>query len=429
MQRVFIRNFGCRATQADGAALEGLLEGCGLEVSSVAEADLVILNTCTVTSEADLDVRKSINRVRRENPEARILVTGCYAQRAAEELSRLPGVTWVVGNSHKTKIPEILSNHYHGQIHVGDILQTSEFLSSPVDDAFGGKTRPNLKIQDGCSNVCSFCIIPSVRGPSRSMAVEQVVDQVRSLARNYREIVLTGINLGRWGRERGFLTPDRMRFADLLRVILDETNVERLRISSIEPMDLSDDLIELIAAQPRIARHVHAPLQSGSDTVLKRMKRRYRVRHYEDRILKAHALMPEAAFGADVMTGFPGETNDEFRQTYDFIERMPFTYLHVFTYSERPGTPAASLPQVRLVERKRRTRLLRELADTKNLTYRERQAGRRLSAVTMENGVALTTNYLQVQQAQPRPANQLVDLEIGGLTPNGLAEASPFRLL
>jgi threonylcarbamoyladenosine tRNA methylthiotransferase MtaB len=139
--------------------------------------------------------------------------------------------------------------------------------------------------------------------------------------------------------------------------------------------------------------------------------------------------MPEAAFGADVMTGFPGETNDEFRQTYDFIERMPFTYLHVFTYSERPGTPAASLPQVRLVERKRRTRLLRELADTKNLTYRERQAGRRLSAVTMENGVALTTNYLQVQQAQPRPANQLVDLEIGGLTPNGLAEASPFRLL
>lgn len=429
MQRVFIRNFGCRATQADGAALEGLLECHGLEVSSVAEADLVILNTCTVTSEADADVRKSINRVRRENPEARILVTGCYAQRAPEELSQLPGVTWVVGNSHKTKIPEILDSHYHGQIHVGDILQTSEFLSSPVDDAFGGKTRPNLKIQDGCSNVCSFCIIPSVRGPSRSMAVEQVLEQVRSLARNYREIVLTGINLGRWGRERGFLTGRRMRFADLLRVILDQTSVQRLRISSIEPMDLSDDLIELIASEPRIAPHIHAPLQSGSDTVLKRMKRRYRVRHYEDRILKAHALMPEAAFGADVMTGFPGETEDEFRQTYSFIQRMPFTYLHVFTYSERPGTPASALPQVRLAERKRRTRLLRELADTKNLAYRERQIGLRLSAVTMENGVALTTNYLQVQQARPRPSNQLVDLEIGRLTPNGLAEASPFHLL
>jgi threonylcarbamoyladenosine tRNA methylthiotransferase MtaB len=428
LQRVFIRNFGCRATQADGAALEGLLEGRGLEVSSVAEADLVILNTCTVTSEADGDVRKSINRVRRENPAARILVTGCYAQRAPEELSRLPGVTWVVGNSHKTKIPEILEDHYHGQIHVGDILQTSEFLSSPVDDAFGGKTRPNLKIQDGCSNVCSFCIIPSVRGPSRSMPVEQVVEQVRSLARNYREIVLTGINLGRWGRERGFRVQDRMRFADLLRVILDETGTERLRISSIEPMDLSDDLIELIASEPRIARHIHAPLQSGSDTVLKRMKRRYRVRHYEDRILKAHALMPEAAFGADVMTGFPGETEEEFRQTYEFIGRMPFTYLHVFTYSERPGTPAASLPQVRLEERKRRTHLLRELAESKNLAYRERQIGRRLSAVTMENGVALTTNYIQVQQSQPRPANQLVNLEIGGLTANGLAEYSPFRL-
>lgn len=429
MPRVFIRNFGCRATQADGAALEGLLEGRGMEVSSAAEADLVILNTCTVTSEADGDVRKSINRVRRENPEARILVTGCYAQRAPEELSQLPGVTWVVGNSHKTKIPEILDSHYHGQIHVGDILQTSEFLSSPVDDAFGGKTRPNLKIQDGCSHVCSFCIIPSVRGPSRSMPVEQVIEQVRSLARNYREIVLTGINLGRWGRERGFRTGDRMRFADLLRVILNETNAERLRISSVEPMDLSDDLIELIASEPRIARHIHAPLQSGSDTVLRRMKRRYRVRHYEDRILKAHSLMPEAAFGADVMTGFPGETDDEFRQTYEFIERMPFTYLHVFTYSERPGTPAASLPQVRLAERKRRTHLLRELADAKNFMYRERQIGRRLSAVTMENGVALTTNYLQVQQAQPRPANQIVDIEIGGLTQNGLAERSPFPLI
>lgn len=261
------------------------------------------------------------------------------------------------------------------------------------------------------------------------MPAEQAVAQVHFLAQNYTEIVLTGINLGRWGREKGFRSHDRMRFSGLLRSMLAETRVERLRISSIEPMDLSDDLIELIASEPRIARHIHAPLQSGSDSVLKRMKRRYRVRHYEDRLLKAHALMPDAAFGADVMTGFPGETEEEFRQTYDFIERMPFTYLHVFTYSERPGTPASALPQVLLAERKRRTHLLRELADKKNLAYRERQIGRRLSAVTMENGVALTTNYLQVQQARPRPANQMVDLEIGGLTANGLAEQSPFRLV
>ncbi len=429
MQRVFIRNFGCRAAQADGAAIEGLLEGRGMEVSSAAEADLVILNTCTVTSEADSDVRKSINRVRRENPAARILVTGCYAQRAPNELSQLPGVTWVVGNSHKTKIPEILDNHYHGQIHVGDILQSSEFLSSPVADAFGGRTRPNLKIQDGCSNVCSFCIIPSVRGMSRSMPVSQVIDQIRALARNYREVVLTGINLGRWGREPGFQMDHRMRLVDLLKRILNETEIARLRLSSIEPMDLSGDLLELVAVEPRIAKHIHAPLQSGSDTVLKRMKRRYRVRHYEDRIRHSFSLMPDAAYGADIMTGFPGETQEEFSQTIDFIEKMPFSYLHVFTYSERPGTPAAALPQVRLVERKSRTHILRQLAESKNLAYRQRQIGRSLSAITMENGLALTENYLQVHMAQPRPANQLVDLQIGGLAPNGLVEQTPFRLL
>jgi len=429
LQRVFIRNFGCRATQADGAAIESLLGDRALSVSSVGDADLVILNTCTVTTEADADVRKSINRVRRENPQAQILVTGCYAQRAPEELSRLPGVTWVVGNSHKTKIPEILDGHYHGQIHVADILQTSEFLSSPVSDAFGSRTRPNLKVQDGCSNVCSFCIIPSVRGPSRSMPAGRVLDEIRSLAANYREIVLTGINLGRWGREPGLPPASRIRLAGLLRLILDETPVGRLRLSSIEPMDLSDDLLDLMASDPRIARHVHAPLQSGSDSVLKRMKRRYRTRHYEDRIRRAHTLMPDAAYGADVMTGFPGETEAEFQQTVDFIERMPFTYLHVFTYSERPGTPAAAMAQVRLEDRKRRTHILRQLAESKNLTYRQGQIGQTLSAVTMENGLALTGNYLQVRLARPRPANEFADLEIGGLDPAGLTEKSGFAIL
>jgi threonylcarbamoyladenosine tRNA methylthiotransferase MtaB len=428
LQRVFIRNFGCRATQADGAAIENLLVGRAHTVSSAAQADLVILNTCTVTAEADLDVRKSINRVRRENPQAQILVTGCYAQRAPDELSRLPGVTWVVGNSHKIRIPEILDGHYHGQIHVADILQSSDFLSSPVEDAFGGRTRPNLKIQDGCSNLCSFCIIPSVRGPSRSMPVDQVLTQVSALAANYREIVLTGINLGRWGREPGFQSANRMRLADLLHLVLDQTRVARLRLSSIEPMDLSDDLLDLTASDPRIAKHVHAPLQSGSDSVLKRMKRRYRTRHYADRLQRAFALMPDAAYGADVMTGFPGETEDEFQQTVDFIERIPFTYLHVFTYSERPGTPAASLPQVRLEDRKRRTHILRQLAESKNLAYRQRQIGRTLSAVTLENGLALTGNYLQVRLARPRPANQFTDLEIGALDPAGLAEKSDFPI-
>ncbi|MGC4054418.1 MAG: tRNA (N(6)-L-threonylcarbamoyladenosine(37)-C(2))-methylthiotransferase MtaB [Paludibaculum sp.] len=429
MKKFYIQNFGCRATQADGAALEGLLEKQGLAAADAAHgADLVILNTCTVTSSADDDVRKSIHRVHRENPEARILVTGCYAQRAPEELSRMPGVTWVVGNSHKTEIPALIPRinqaEYHGQILVGDISAATGFLSSPVDDAFGDRTRPNLKIQEGCNNVCTFCIIPSVRGRSRSMPLEQVLDELRGLAANYREIVLTGINLGRWGREAGFRPTDRMRLSDLLRVVLAETSVERIRISSVEPMDFTDELLELMASSSRIAKHVHAPLQSGSDAVLKRMKRRYRSRHYEDRLLRAYALMPNAAFGADVMTGFPGETAEEFQQTHEFIERLPFTYLHVFTYSERPGTPAVSHAEpVPHPVRKERTRRLRDLAARKNLAFRTAQQGRVLSAVTLDNGKALTENYLPVEMAVPRGSNELVDLVIGGVTASGLSEA------
>ncbi|HEY3442160.1 MAG TPA: tRNA (N(6)-L-threonylcarbamoyladenosine(37)-C(2))-methylthiotransferase MtaB [Paludibaculum sp.] len=431
MRKVFIQNFGCRATQADGAALEGLLEKQGyLAAGAARTADLVILNTCTVTSSADDDVRKSIHRVHRENPEAQILVTGCYAQRAPEELSRIPGVTWVVGNSHKTGIPEMLAAPYHGQILVGDISEATGFLSSPVDDAFGDRTRPNLKIQEGCNNPCTFCIIPSVRGRSRSMPLVQVIAEIGALAGNFREVVLTGINLGRWGREAGFQLERRMRLSDLLTVVLRETAVQRLRISSVEPMDFTDELLDVMAASPRIARHVHAPLQSGSDSVLKRMKRRYRARHYEDRLMRAHALLPDAAFGADVMTGFPGETDTEFRETYDLVQRLPLTYLHVFTYSARPGTPAAdAADHVSHPARKERTRLLRDLAAQKNLEFRRRMVGRTLSAVTLDNGKALTDNYLNVEMATPRTANQLVDLRIGAVTPAGLSEAGALTVL
>src|SRR5439155_11188079 len=314
----FVQNFGCRATQADGAALEALLSGKGLAATQHrAQADLVVLNTCTVTSEADSDVRQTVRRVHRENEAARILDTGCYAQRAPEELAALPGVEWVVGNSHKTQIAElVLSLDYHGQIHVGDIFAQHDFLSAPVNDAAGDRTRPNLKIQDGCNNRCSFCIIPYVRGRSRSAPLEQVLEQVRALCGRYREIVLSGINHGRWGREQGARA---MRLADLIRTLLGETEVERLRLSSVEPMDFSDDLLGLMATSPRIARHVHAPLQSGSDRVLRRMHRKYRPRHYADRIHKARALMPDAAIGADVMTGFPGETEAEFEENHAFI--------------------------------------------------------------------------------------------------------------
>ncbi len=429
MEKYFVQNFGCRATQADGAALESLLAAKGLE-SAVerARADLVVLNTCTVTSAADDDVRQTIRRVHRENPAARILVTGCYAQRAPEELAAMPGVEWVVGNSHKTEIANLVTiaagegTPYHGNIHVGDIFAQKDFLSAPVEDAAGDRTRPNLKIQDGCNNRCSFCIIPYVRGRSRSAPAEQVVEQVRRLARKYREVVLSGINLGRWGREPG----SRMRLADLVRQLLAETEVERLRLSSVEPMDFSDDLLGLMAESPRIARHVHAPLQTGSDRILRLMRRKYRPRHYADRVSRARSLMPDAAIGADVMVGFPGETAADFEESRQFIEAMPFTYLHVFTYSERPGTPAATEPgSVPMAVRKERNRALRELAAARNLEFRRTMVGQTLSAVTLhEQDRALTGNYLTVELAKAREANRLITIHIGRVSDAGLQETS-----
>ncbi|HEV8146076.1 MAG TPA: radical SAM protein, partial [Bryobacteraceae bacterium] len=274
MDRFFVKNFGCRASQADGAALEAGLAAKGLNAAAdFASADLVVLNTCTVTATADDEVRQTVRRIHRERPDARILVTGCYAQRAPAEIAALAGVTLVVGNSHKSQIPDLVGGDvpYHGNIVAGDIFEAREFLSAPVEDALGDRNRPNLKIQDGCNNRCSFCIIPFVRGRSRSAQADHVVAQVGRLAEKYREVVLSGINLGRWGRD----LEGRRRLVDLVRRLLDETPVERLRLSSVEPMDFSDALLGLMAESPRIARHVHAPLQSGSDTVLRRMHRKY----------------------------------------------------------------------------------------------------------------------------------------------------------
>jgi threonylcarbamoyladenosine tRNA methylthiotransferase MtaB len=394
-------------------------------------ADLVVLNTCTVTSSADADARHAVRRIHRENPNAKVLVTGCFAQRAPEELAALEGVDWVVGNSHKTQIAGIVlgapqTEEFHGQIVIGDIQRSREFLAAPVIDAYGDRTRPNLKVQDGCSNKCSFCIIPSVRGRSRSAPLASIVEHVQGLAERYREVVLSGINLGRWGRD----LPGELRFPHLLRAILRKTSIQRLRISSIEPMDWSAELLELMAGEPRIARHIHIPLQSGSDTVLKRMFRKYRARHYASRIELAHDLMPDAGVGADVMTGFPGETDAEFNETVRFIEDRPFTYLHVFTYSERPGTHAAqSTEQTPVNLRRERTAILRELSDRKNADFRRRMVGRTLSAVTLGNDSALTANFLRVQLSKPRAANEIVDIEIGAAGPGHLKEREILQII
>ncbi len=471
-----VETFGCRATQADGAALERQFEARGLAAASAAQADFVILNTCTVTNSADQDARAAIRRVQRQNPLATIVVTGCYAQRAPEEISALPGVTCVVGNSHKHRLAEIvldevgprregfvaLSTLTHaGQrlsfasegtndqrpLFVSDIFAHTELLAAPV---FGGgshgndRTRPNLKVQDGCDNRCSFCVIPSVRGHSRSLPLPQIIREVDSLvAAGYREVVISGINLGRWGRDlaSGFgkirgsrlLEPPvesrspkaetrKPHFEDLIGAILDQTQLEKLRISSVEPMDWSDELIALVASSPRIAKHAHVPLQSGSDAVLRRMHRKYRPWHYREKIEKIRAAVPAAAIGADVMAGFPGETDAEFEATRCLVAGLPFTYLHVFTYSARPGTPAAAMPnQVPIQVARRRNRVLRDLAAEKKLAFMKSFVGKPLDAITLnvmhsrpdgEFTEALTDNYQKLYLSGRHASNRWITAHI-----------------
>jgi threonylcarbamoyladenosine tRNA methylthiotransferase MtaB len=439
----YVENFGCRASQADGAAIERQFRHHGLgPAAAPSQAEIVVLNTCTVTSSADQDARAAIRRIQRENPGCQIVVTGCYAQRAPGEVASLPGVSRVIGNSHKHRLAEIalsplqdrtagsgdfVSASDLGQpsigndgIFVSDIFAHTELLAAPVFDAANERTRPNLKVQDGCDNRCSFCIIPSVRGQSRSSPSERVLRDVQLLVDNgYREVVISGINLGRWGRD---LLQTRLRLEDLIHAILDQTSLEKLRISSVEPMDWSDELIALMANSPRIAKHAHVPMQSGSDRVLRAMHRKYRPWHYREKIEKIRTAMPAAAIGADVMTGFPGETDADFEETRRMVEELPFTYLHVFTYSPRPGTPSATMPNLVPAHAAReRNRILRELAAEKRLAFMLKFVGQAVRAITLSTvhptpaggfTEALTDNYLKLRLAGRHEANRWLLVQV-----------------
>ena len=436
MTTFFIEQFGCRATQADGAAIERQLRELGcIAAAELQSADFVVLNTCTVTAAADAQARDAIRIIHAASPGSRIIVTGCYAQRAPEELAALPGVAHVVGNSHKPEIPRLLTTisgapvvpqqhdsvpYHSAPILSGDIFALSDVLVAPVLGGEGNHTRPTLKIQDGCNSRCSFCVIPFVRGRSRSLPAATVLAEIQRLADSgFREIVLSGINLGTYGRD---LTP-RVEFLDLLQRVLNETTLERLRISSIEPLDVTQDLIGLFASTERIAPHFHMPLQSASNRILAAMHRWYRAEHYARRVELIRQRLPHAAIGADVITGFPGETEDEHAATLRFIEDRPFTYLHVFSYSVRPGTRAALLPDHIPGEIiKRRARELRALGDRKSAEFRGSQVGRTLRVLTLHRNPkdqpaytpALSGNYLSVMVPEALPHNRWVNV---GVTP------------
>ncbi|MBV8513935.1 MAG: tRNA (N(6)-L-threonylcarbamoyladenosine(37)-C(2))-methylthiotransferase MtaB [Acidobacteria bacterium] len=458
MPTFHIEQFGCRATQADAAAIEHQLRAQGHDLAAAPDrAEVIVVNTCTVTAAADAQARDAIRKLHAANPAAKIIATGCYAQRAPEDLAALPGVLHVVGNSHKPAIPTLVatispapSSHFSSsaspsalpKILTADIFDRSEFLPAPVLGGEANHTRPTLKIQDGCNLRCSYCVIPFVRGKSRSMPPNEVVAEIRRLvASGYKEIIFSGINLGTWGRD---LTP-RVEFEDLLRRILNETEVARLRVSSIEPLDVTQDLVALFASTPRIAQHFHMPLQSGSDRILGAMHRWYRSEHYARRIELIRNQLPNAAIGADVIAGFPGETGEDHAATMDFIESHPFTYLHVFSYSVRPGTAAGSMPQqVAAATIRERARQLRALSDKKSAAFRASQLNATLEILTLRHTnqananaaqsarqsgndpwtPAISTNYLQLRLAGFFPPNQVLGARITGHE-NGILHATP----
>jgi threonylcarbamoyladenosine tRNA methylthiotransferase MtaB len=502
MSGFHIENFGCRAARADGEAIAGRLRAFA-EREPFA-SDVVVVNTCSVTAEADRAARAFIRRAHRRNPAARIVVTGCYAQRAPHELAGMAGVAAVVGNSHKALAPDIVfnlaqspANNFapslaNGEaaapppsiVPVASLLNASTPHAAPVwvDDRFahsfiedsqlapGAQTRPNLKIQEGCGNRCTFCVIPQTRGPSRSLPTASIMQQVGAfVAAGGKELVISGINLGRWGRDsfsgpgrEPLPDPGRMSLADLalkslpnlIRAILTQTALPRLRLSSIEPMDWDSELIALFCefgvdesgvgefGGSRLARHAHLPLQSGSDAVLRRMHRRYRPWHYAEKVTALlRAAGPDLTLGADVMVGFPGETDREFEETIAFIRALPFGYLHLFPFSPRPGTPGWALHAVSPVPPsavEERMAALRALAAEKTLAHRRRFVGRELSAITLNSPTlvtpalktasslavgghtaALSENFLPVTLDGHYPSNQFLQVRVAGIHSDG----------
>jgi threonylcarbamoyladenosine tRNA methylthiotransferase MtaB len=419
MPKFFVCTFGCRSNQADSGAIRESLRRKGFgETPSHSEADLIVVNSCTVTQRTDQQVRQAVRRFHSDNPGARVVVAGCYAQRDPDALAAIPGVSLAVGNADRDRLAELLEESVAApetRVFRSPLAGRGENFAMPRCGT-GGKTRPLLKLQDGCDARCSYCIVPSVRGPGRSARPEDVLAEIRTLLEaGYREIVLTGVNLGAYGRKLEG-SPTLLK---LLRRILDIPGLGRLRLSSIEPMLFSRDIVRLAASNPAIAPHFHIPLQSGSDRVLRAMRRPYTAARFLSLVAFVRETLPLSGIGTDVMAGFPGESEEDFRLTCALVRQAPLTYLHVFPFSARPGTAACSMTS-RIDPSLIRDRVatLRSISKEKNLEFRRNLVGRELSAITlakeegMGDSTALTENYIHARVAGSVVPNQLVTVRI-----------------
>ncbi len=406
--KVGLTTLGCKVNQYESAALAEDLQKKDYVLSPFnCFADVYIINTCTVTALSDFQSRQLIRRAHRTNPQAKIIVTGCYAQIAAADIAKIEGVTLVVGNDQKNTIPEFLRSYGNeaSRIHTSDIFQLKEFCNMPLT-RFADRSRAYLKIQDGCNSFCSYCIIPYARGKSRSMPQQDVLSAVSSLSgQDYREVVLTGIHLGLYGND---LQPPA-NLTDMIHKIFDQGSNTRIRLSSIEPREIPDELLQLFNKKGILCPHLHIPLQSGDDRILKLMKRDYDAAFYRKLIGKIIAAVNDVAIGVDVMVGFPSEGEEEFNCTLSLLKELPIAYMHVFPYSERPQTSAREIQQkVNGSIKKKRAAILRSLGLKKKEDFTQRFLGRDLRVLVeifqdKKTGLmrGISQNYLPVLIDKP----------------------------
>ncbi|MEJ7488843.1 tRNA (N(6)-L-threonylcarbamoyladenosine(37)-C(2))-methylthiotransferase MtaB [Staphylococcus pettenkoferi] len=419
MSTVAFHTLGCKVNHYETEAIWQLFKEADYDrVDFNTNADVFVINTCTVTNTGDKKSRQIIRRAIRQNPEAVVCVTGCYAQTSPAEIMDIPGVDVVVGTQDRTKLLDYIEQYKKEREPingVGNIMKnrTYEELEVPY---FTDRTRASLKIQEGCNNFCTFCIIPWARGLMRSRDPEKVVEQASQLVDSgYKEIVLTGIHTGGYGQDL-----KNYNLAQLLRDLETVDGLERIRISSIEASQLTDEVIDVIAHSNKVVRHLHIPLQSGSDSVLKRMRRKYSMAHFSERLTKMHEVLPGLAVTSDVIVGFPGETEEEFQQTYDFIVDHHFSELHVFPYSPRIGTPAARMDdQVDENVKNERVHRLINLSDQLAKSYASNFDQEVLEVIPEEEGdqpgtlIGYADNYMKVQfEADPSLIGELVKVKI-----------------
>ena len=419
-RRLGFITFGCKVNQYESAFMAQTAASSGFEISSPREAEFLVINTCTVTSRTDRQIRQIIRQTTRQAPEAKLIITGCYAQRSPEEFTKLPQVRAVLGNPEKAFWPEllpVLTNNGEPLVRVGNLAGCRHFTPMPLQ-YFHGQTRAFIKIQDGCNNFCSYCIVPLVRGPERSLPIPEILKQILVLiAGGFKEIVLTGINLSRFGQD----LPGEQNLLTLIRQLKQTDWAARFRLSSLEPQDLTWEVLQELSAWPQFCHHFHVPMQSGAAAVLKAMGRNYQPEQFENLIRQIKLLFPKAAIGMDVMVGFPTESPADFRQTWELLDRLAVSYLHVFPFSARPGTPAADLqPAAESKEIHRWARELRALGLQKKLSFMEQQVNQ-AAEVLVEGEVAgksgwvtgLTENYLRVEFGGPKGlANQMIGVRL-----------------